>query len=99
MDETPVQVLKEPDKPPTSRSTMWVRRGGPPQQPVILFDYDASRSRQVPMRLLDGWRGHLMTDDYAGYKEVARRDGVVHLDCIAHARRKFVDHQRAQRQR
>src|SRR5699024_8260471 len=98
MDETPVQVLKEPDKPPTSRSTMWVRRGGPPQQPVILFDYDASRSRQVPMRLLDGWRGHLMTDDYAGHNEVARRDGVVHLACMAHARRKFVDAQRAQSQ-
>src|SRR5699024_3820001 len=30
--------------------------------------------------------------------EVARRDGVVHLACMAHARRKFVDAQRAQSQ-
>src|SRR5699024_12466519 len=44
IDETPVQVLKEPDKPPTSRSTMWVRRGGQPPHPGILFDYHASRS-------------------------------------------------------
>ncbi|MBF0311424.1 MAG: transposase [Magnetococcales bacterium] len=29
MDETPVQVLEEPDKPATSTSYMWVQRGGP----------------------------------------------------------------------
>lgn len=27
--ETGVQVIKAPDKPPTSKRTMWVHRGGP----------------------------------------------------------------------
>ncbi len=98
MDETPVQVLKEPDKPPGGPSYMWVQRGGPPKQPVILFDYDPSRSGEVPKRLLEDWHGYLMTDDYSGYNALARTDGIEHLTCMAHARRKFVDAQRAQPQ-
>ena len=99
MDETRNQVLKEPGRSPTSESYMWVQRGGPPHQPVILFDYDPSRSGEVPTRLLEGWRGYLMTDDYAGYNAVARREGVEHLTCMAHARRKFVEAKRAQPRR
>lgn len=96
MDETPVQVLKEPDRKPSAQSYMWVRRGGPPEQPVVLFHYDPSRAGKVPKRLLEGWRGYLMTDDYGGYNEAARIDGIEHLSCAAHARRKFVEAQRAQ---
>ena len=66
-DETRVQVLKEPDREPSSQSWMWVQTGGPPDKPVILFDYSTSRAQEVPTRLLDGYRGYVMTDDYAGY--------------------------------
>jgi transposase len=52
MDETTLQVLKEPGRAATSKSYMWVRRGGPPDQQVILFDYNPSRSGAVPFRLL-----------------------------------------------
>jgi transposase len=38
-DETRVQLLKEPDREPSSQSWMWVQTGGPPDKPVILFDY------------------------------------------------------------
>ena len=91
MDETRVQVLKEPGRDPTTQSYMWVQRGGPPKKPVILFDYDPSRSGQIPMRLLQGWQGFLMTDGYEGYGALAREPGIEHLACWAHARRKFVD--------
>lgn len=94
MDETPVQVCKEAAKAPTAKSYMWVQRGGPPGRSVILFDYDPSRSSEVPKRLLEGWQGYLMTDDYAGYAAVARRDGIEPLACMAHARRKFVEAKR-----
>jgi transposase len=70
-DETRVQVLKEPDREPSQQSWMWVQTGGPPQRPVILFDYSTSRAQGVPLRLLDDYRGYLMTDDYAGYNAVA----------------------------
>jgi len=95
-DETVVQVLKEPDKPPTSQSYMWVQAGGLPTQKVVLFDYRASRSGQVPAQLLSGYRGYLMTDGYEGYNAIAQQDGIEHLCCWAHARRKFTEAQQAQ---
>ena len=64
MDETVVQVLREPGKSPTSQSYMWVQTGGPPERPVVVFDYDPSRSGAVPVRLLEGYQGYLMTDVY-----------------------------------
>lgn len=96
MDETTVQVLKESDRAAQSKSYMWVRRGGPPDKPVILFDYDQTRSGSVPLRLLADWRGTLQTDGYEGYAAVARRDGVIHVGCLAHARRKFDEALKAQ---
>ena len=90
-DETRVQVLKEPDREPGSQSWMWVQTGGPPNQPMILFDYSTSRAQEVPSRLLEGYRGYLMTDDYAGYNALGAQSGVERLGCWAHARRKFVE--------
>ncbi len=48
------------------------------------------------MRLLDGYRGYVMTDDYAGYNALAAQNGVERLGCWAHARRKFVEAQKVQ---
>ncbi|WP_370692695.1 IS66 family transposase [Pseudomonas sp.] len=95
-DETRVQVLKEPGRDPSSQSWMWVQTGGPPDKPVILFDYTTSRAQGIPLRLLAGYRGYLMTDYYAGYNAVAAQAGVERLACWAHARRKFVEAQKVQ---
>lgn len=75
---------------------MWVQTGGPADRPVILFDYATSRAQEVPTRLLEGYRGYVMTDDYSGYNELAAQEGVERLGCWAHARRKFVDAQKVQ---
>ncbi len=75
---------------------MWVQTGGPPDRPVILFDYSTSRTQEVPTRLLEGYRGYVMTDDYAGYNALGAQDGVERLGCWAHARRKFVEAQKVQ---
>jgi transposase len=96
MDETVVQVLKEKGKAPTSNSYMWVQTGGPPDKPVVLYDYDRSRSASVPTALLEGFKGYLMTDGYDGYNAVARIDGIERLACWAHVRRRFVDATRVQ---
>ncbi len=95
-DETRVQVLKEPDRDPTSQSWMWVQASGPPDKKVVLFDYTSSRAQDVPLRLLDSYRGYVMTDDYAGYNALVLQPGVERLACMAHARRKFVDAQKVQ---
>ena len=91
MDETPIQVLKEPGRSPTSNSQMWVQRGGPPGKPVIVFEYDPTRSREVPLRLLEGWQGHLMSDALESYGAISFNEGVTRLGCWVHARRRFVD--------
>jgi transposase len=96
MDETVVQVLKERDRSPTSQSYMWVQTGGPPERPVVVFDYDPSRSGAVPVRLLEGYQGYLMTDGYDGYNALAKTEGIEHLACLAHSRRRFVEATRVQ---
>lgn len=91
MDETTVQVLKEPGRAATSTSYLWVQRSGPGAPPVILFDYDPSRSGAVPQRLLGDFRGYLQTDGYEGYNAVVTGNGITQLYCLAHARRRFTE--------
>jgi len=96
MDESRYQVLKEVGKTPQSQSYIWVQRGGPPDTPVILYDYDPSRSQSVPIRLLDGFKGYLQTDAYEGYGQVCRENKLISVGCMAHARRKFDEALKAQ---
>jgi transposase len=96
MDETTVQVLKEDGKAAQSRSYLWLRRGGPPDQRVVLYDYDPSRGQAVPKRLLAGFTGYLQTDGYDGYNAIVALNGLTHIGCMAHARRKFSDAVKAQ---
>lgn len=99
MDETTVQVLKEKGRSPQSQSYMWVRRGGPPDQPVVLFDYEPSRGGKVPARLLEDFQGILQTDGYEGYAAVAKRNDIISVGCLAHVRRKFDEALKAQKKK
>lgn len=91
-DETPVQVLKEAGKAPQSKSYMWVRsRHGPGINPIVLFDYDSTRSKEVPNRLMKDFRGYLQADGYAGYDEVCKGKDIIRVGCMAHVRRHFFD--------
>ena len=95
MDETPVQVLNEPGRSATSKSYMWVFRGGDVERPALLFRYDPSRSGQFLTKDLDGYEGYIQTDGYKGYDALGERAGIVHVGCWAHVRRKFVEVVRA----
>ena len=94
-DETRIQVLDEAGKSRQSDKWMWVTRGGPPDKPTVLFDYDPSRAGQVPARLLDGFNGVLQVDGYAGYAKVCRERQLPRIGCMDHARRKFIEASRA----
>ncbi len=91
MDETPVQVLKEPGRANTTQSYMWVCRGGPPGRPAVIYRYYPTRSARVADELLADYRGYLHTDGYIAYEAVGMREGIRHLACWAHVRRKFVE--------
>ena len=96
-DETRMQVLKEPGMEATGYKWIWVMRGGPPGQPVVLFDYDKSRGKAVAKRLLEYFEGtYFQSDGYAGYDQICIDKGIIHLGCWDHARRKFVEAEKAQ---
>ena len=90
-DETTVQVLREPGRSATSKSYLWVYRGGDSGHPVLCFEYHPSRGAEVPLKFLNGYQGVLQTDGYEGYTEVGKQPGIVHATSMAHARRKFVE--------
>jgi transposase len=90
IDETRVQVLNS-DKAPSALHWMWVRVAGPKHQRIILFDYDPSRGGEVADGLIEGCSGYLQSDGYQAYEGVSERAGLIHVGCIAHARRRFFE--------
>ncbi|MFC1746281.1 IS66 family transposase [Candidatus Riflebacteria bacterium] len=91
IDETNVQVLKEPGRKATTKSYMWAIRGGQKDNPIILYHYHQSRGANVVKNLLEGFKGMVMSDGYAAYDFLDDVPGIIHLGCMAHARRKFTD--------
>lgn len=90
-DETTVNVLD------VEKSTcyMWVYGCGLEQSTgpkLVLFDYQDSRSSKHPTDFLTGFNGYLQVDGYAGYEKTH----ATLVGCWAHARRKFVEAQKAQ---
>lgn len=90
-DETPVPQL-DPGEGKTKRAYLWAYRsneleGGPP---IVVFEFQPGRHGRHAREFLSGWQGHLMVDDYAGYKQLFEQ-GITELACFAHARRKFFD--------
>jgi transposase len=96
LDETTLQVLKEPGRDPQSKSWMWVSAAGPPGARTVLFHYHASRGQQVAKDLLAGYQGAVMVDGYEAYDAACQANGLLRLGCWAHARRRFVEAQRLQ---
>jgi len=84
-DETTLQVLKEPGRPAESQSYMWLYRTGCVGPPIVLYEYQPSRSGEHPRRFLAGFKGYLHADGYAGYHDIP---GVTLRGCWAHFRRK-----------
>ena len=73
MDETPIQVLNEPDKRPESKSYVWLMRSGEDGlPPIVYYRYSPSRSGDTALKLLDGIREgtYLMCDGYSGYNKL-----------------------------
>lgn len=90
IDETPVQVLGEANRLNTTKSYMWAFRGGGLDRPVLIFQYNPTRSGQVPKDYLQGYSGYIQTDGYTGYDNFGSQPGIIHVGCWTHARRMFV---------
>ena len=93
IDETTGQVLGEPGRDNRKKSYIWAYRGGPPDQPVVYYEYQESRSAEHPMRFLKDYSGVVLTDAYTGYDWIDAEAGfrLIHVFCMSHARRNFAD--------
>jgi hypothetical protein len=95
MDETTLQVLKESGRSVTSTSYLWLFRGGNPDRPTVVYRYDPTRSGSVPTKYLGEYKGYIQSDGYSGCQALGESDDIIHVGCMAHIRRKFVDVQKA----
>jgi transposase len=86
-DETTVPVQMHDKRGANHEAYLW-QYGKPGGETV--FDFCLGRGREGPKKFLEKWEGILQTDGYQAYEGVGGPK-LVHVGCWAHARRKFVD--------
>ena len=87
-DETVLQVLKEPGRKATTNSYMWLYRTGKyARHPIVLYEYQPTRSSSHPKRFLEKYTGYLHADGFAGYHSLDQ--AIIVVGCWAHLRRKL----------
>ena len=87
-DETPVGVQTPDKKGSNHRGYFW--QYSSPGRGVV-FDFEMTRSGEVPREAFKEFRGILQTDGYAGYGDGVGAEGMIHAGCLAHSRRKFIE--------
>jgi transposase len=89
-DETPVKLLA-PGKGKTSRAYVWVyRTTNFVAQRAVFYDFSTGRGGENARRVLQGFGGTLVSDDFSGYHAL-QTQGVTAALCMAHARRKLFE--------
>jgi hypothetical protein len=86
-DETIVPVQMHDKRGADHQAYLW-QYGRPGGETV--FDFCLGRGREGPQKFLGQWEGILQTDGYQAYDQIGGPK-LVHVGCWAHARRKFVD--------
>ena len=84
----------DPGSGKTQRAYLWAYRSNDLESGprIIVFNYQTSRSGRHARDFLDGWQGHLVVDDYAGYKALFTLVGnCTELGCWAHAVKQLVN--------
>jgi transposase len=87
VDETPIKVLDKNKKGKTHQGYYWVYNA--PMQNAVFYHYCQGRGREGPMKLLENFKGYMQTDGYSVYDWFAKKPGIIHTGCMAHARRYF----------
>ena len=93
VDETTCQVTKD-GRDSNTKSYMFVYRTSElsKEHPVILYDYQSTRSSKHVLEVLKGFSGILESDAFSGYKSLDRTEARIQAAfCWAHARRDYAD--------
>lgn len=86
-DETPLAVLDKDHPGATHQGYHWVYHS--PPEKLVCFDYQKGRGKEGPHNFLKGFKGILQTDGYSVYGTFEGHTDITLLACMAHARRKF----------
>ena len=89
VDETPIKVMDKDKKGETHRGYYWVYQNSIDK--IVFFDYQEGRGREGPMEILEGFQGYLQTDGYSAYDVFDKKEKIILLHCMAHARRYFTE--------
>jgi transposase len=84
-DETPVPVLSKEKEGSTHKGYHWLYYAV--HEKLVCFDYQKGRGREGPLKFLENFSGGLQTDGYSAYDIFDHKKDIVHLACMAHARR------------
>lgn len=88
-DESPLQVLHEPERRAQTKSYMWLfRTGEDGGAPIVIYQYSQTRAGQNAVEFLGNFQGYLMCDGYSGYNKLK---AAVRTACWAHIRRYLTD--------
>jgi len=82
-------VLNTEEPSTKTQSALWIRRGGPPDKPVVLVDYAASKSGEAAYGLLCQFHGTLVCDGASNFNHSVRENKLQVALCNDHARRRF----------
>lgn len=85
-DETTLKVINDNGSEAKSKKYMWLYKNCRSKTPIILYDYQKTRSGSCPKNFLKDFSGYLQTDGYSGYNSVCNAK---RLYCLAHIRRKY----------
>ena len=97
LDESVLQVLKEPGRDAEQPSRMWICRGGLADKPVVWFHYSEERTAAVARELIGDFTGYVQSDGYGAYDSACKNNkNLMQLGCCAHGRRYFVEAVNAQ---
>lgn len=88
-DETPIKVMDKDKQGTTHRGFFWVYQNS--RDKMVFFDYQPGRGREGPTGILKDFTGYLQSDGYAAYDIFEEMQGIVLLNCMAHARRLFTE--------
>lgn len=87
-DETTLKVIHVGNKAKRDKSYVWIYASSKDDYPIYIYEYRYSRSGAWPRDFLKDYKGYLVVDDYPGYNHIPN---VTLQKCFVHARRKFTD--------
>jgi hypothetical protein len=87
-DETHVGV-QTPEKKGANHTAYFWQYSAPGKG--VVFDFEMTRSKEIPKAFFKDYGGILHTDGYVAYEKDIGTKTLIHACCLAHARRKFID--------